>query len=102
MHIFVKIHRNQLYTKTWFMLFDCDNNIVLLYAISLFCDHQNKKKMTYLYIFYCLHICLTFFVSLKQRIWDVSKFGFGKISLNVIQITNIKWLNDCKFCTICF
>ncbi len=44
MCIFVKIHRNQLYTKTWFMLFDCDNNIILLYAISLFCDHQNKKK----------------------------------------------------------
>jgi hypothetical protein len=44
----------------------------------------------------------TFFVSLKQIIWNVSKFGSDKISLNVIQITNIEWLNDCKFCTICF
>ncbi len=48
---FVKIYRNQLYTKTWFMLFDCDNNIVLLYAISLFWDHQNKKKMRYFIYF---------------------------------------------------
>jgi hypothetical protein len=63
---------------------------------------KTRKKWDILYIFYCLQKKLTFFVSLKQRIWNVSKFGSGKISLNVIQITNIKWLNDCKFCTICF
>lgn len=58
--------------------------------------------MRYFFNFSLFAKKLTFFVSLKQRIWNVSKFGSDKISLNVIQITNIKWLNDCKFCTICF